>query len=666
MSEQSIAASDTYAVPPLIAAYEKQWRKENMLDQWVSKVEGLVQRLSQGRYQEQTRLLLDKVAVEQLDLPELADEELCRRTRVVGAQLRLSGLENHNSLAELLALLSEVSVRSLGLKPHRVQLAGVRVILDGHLAEMATGEGKTLVAGLAAAAAALCGMSVHVVTVNDYLAERDSEYVLPLLAFLRLSVGVVTRESTLDERIEAYASPVCYCTNKELAFDYLKDSGANTSRGRLSKIAFSRLDGTAVDTRRIKALGFAIVDEADSILIDEARTPLILSEGVDNSLSEAVIQQMMDYAQTLESGEHFVVNNLQSVVMLRETGREALQSDFANVTEGPLFLDVLREELLVQALSALHIYRANEHYLVQDEKVSMIDEYTGRIMPDRVWSAGLHQMIEYKESCPLTEPNRTVARMTYQRFFRRYQKLSGMTGTASEVRSEFWNVYGLEVHPIPTHSPCARAVLPDRVFVDKHEKWQFLVERVRQIHETRAPVLVGVRSVSGIRDVCEYFDEAGFIYETLHAADDMREAEIIAAAGQHGKITVATNMAGRGTDIALGTGIEALGGLHVIMTERHDSGRIDRQLMGRCARQGNPGCFQTLQSLEDSLAALIRPAILVQVARYNLRKSRAMLASFVLNWGQRKLEREHSRARERLLKTDQSESELLAFTGQPE
>ncbi|GAB3103356.1 prepilin peptidase [Aestuariicella hydrocarbonica] len=666
MSDAPCVTEDRIRVPALITAFEKQWRKEGALELWLTRLEGLFLGWCRGRYLRDSFGLVSGSRSQQSAVASLSDHELRARTRTVGGQLRHAGLSDRESLTALLGLLSEVSVRSLGLKPHAVQLVGVRVLLDGHLAEMATGEGKTLVAGLAAAAAALCGMSVHVVTVNDYLAERDAAYVMPLMRFLRLSVGVVVQETSLEDRVRAYALPVCYCTNKELAFDYLRDASLNQRHKRLSRMAFSRFQAGQSATRRVQSLGFAIVDEADSILIDEARTPLILSAGVEANLDAEVIRQIMRYAQTLQEGHHYRINKLQSLIVLLEPGRQALHERFAAVSAGPLFLEVLREELLLQALSALYLYHVDQHYLIVDDKVSMIDEYTGRVMPDRVWSEGLHQMIEFKEGCPLSDPQRTMARMTYQRFFRRYQKLAGMTGTAAEVSGEFWNVYGLQVHSVPTHKPCARVVLKDKVFLTKALKWQYLVQRVQAIHETQAPVLIGVRSVSAIKEVAGQLTQAGLEFETLHAADDQREAEIIVSAGELGKITVATNMAGRGTDIALGQGVAAVGGLHVIMTARHDSGRIDRQLMGRCARQGNPGCFQTLQSLEDDLALVVRPSFFLTCAQSRLKKSKDTAAGWILAWGQKKLEQEHSRARERLLKNDHSESELLAFSGHPE
>ncbi|MYM61959.1 helicase-related protein [Pseudomaricurvus sp. HS19] len=666
MSETSRLEPVPITAPSLITAFEKNRPREGVFERWVKRIDGWLGHRRSGRRLEKKLALLTDLSGYAEELVRLDDAQLCSRARFLGATLRHSGLTNTTALLELLASLSEVSKRSLGLQPHSVQLAGVWVLLEGQLAEMATGEGKTLVAGLAAAAAALCGRKVHVVTVNDYLAERDSAWVLPLMKFLRLSVGVVVQKTGDSVRRSAYDKPVCYCTNKELAFDYLKDARLNARQGRLSRLAFSGLTAAAVAQTRITSLDFAIVDEADSILVDEARTPLILSEGADASIAPEVIRQVMNVAVTLDEDIHFRLLAQQDTVVLLEPARQLLSREFADITCGPLLLEALREELLVKALCALYLYHANQHYLVADDRICMIDEYTGRVMPDRVWSEGLHQMIEFKEQCPLSDPLKTVARMTFQRFFRRYRTLAAMTGTAAEVRGELWQVYGLEVVAIPTHAPCARVSLPERIFLTREEKWQALVTRVIEIHNSGAPVLIGVRTVAEVETLLPLLRQAGLEFAALHAADDRQEAETIARAGQKGSITVATNMAGRGTDIALGPGVGGLGGLHVIMTERHDSGRIDRQLMGRCARQGNPGCFQAFLSLEDDLALLAAPEWTLRWARYRLRQAHPQAAANVLCRGQKQQEQAHSRARQRLLQSDQSESELLAFSGQPE
>jgi preprotein translocase subunit SecA len=504
-----------------------------------------------------------------------------------------------------------------------------------------------------------------VVTVNDYLAQRDAQWVEPLFHFLGLSVGVVVQSSDAAQRADHYRQHVCYCTNAELVFDYLRDLSCLRSRGPLSELSAERYHPPQ-DMRRIPSLDFAIVDEADSILIDEARTPLILSAAQGRQIEEAVVARVVDYAQTLELERHYRLSAGATRVQLTERGIADARQAFADAQSGALFLDSYREELIVMALTALRLYHRDEHYLVKDEQVQIIDEYTGRAMPDRRWSAGLHQMVEYKEACPQSEPNHTVARISYQRFFTRYQTLAGMTGTAAEVAPELWRIYGLRVIPVATHRPVKRKLLADRVYADREQKLQALVERVTAIHSSGAPVLIGTRTVGASVEVASMLSEAGLNYDCLNAADDAQEADIVARAGERGSITVATNMAGRGTDIPLGDGVEALGGLHVLMTERHDAGRIDRQLMGRCGRQGSAGCFEVLQSLDDPLVRWVRPVWLLYLARVLLPVDGGWLARYLLARGQRRLEREHSRIRQRLYRSDQSEAEMLAFAGRSE
>lgn len=666
MSDVHKQSTSNTILPSLVTPQERHWGKDTLLNQLIHKTGGVLRRVGRPNYDRNIKKMLIEMRGFYAETLLLDDEDLRRKVIYVGSVLRKSGLSDRANFAHLFALLCEISTRVLGLTPHDVQIIGAKVLLDGRLAEMATGEGKTLVAGLAAAASALVGTSVHVVTVNDYLAIRDANTVMPLMAFLGISVGVVVKDTPPEERASQYACPICYCTNKELSFDYLRDSSASINKGYRAPLSSGQFEHSSQNSRRLNGLVFAIVDEADSILVDEARTPLILSEGVGSAISEEIIERVMIYVEQLKEGQDFDLNRLNGNIVLKDTCLDKLARNFSDVAEGPLYLDALREELVTQALMARHMYKLNEHYLVRHAKVQIIDEYTGRVFEDRVWSAGLHQMIEFKEQCPLTEPRETIARITYQRLFRRYKKLSGMTGTAAEVKGEFWNVFGLEVYAIPTNRPSLRKVLVDRVYVNKQEKWKALIKQVKSIHENGAPILIGSRTVLGSEEICKELAEAGLTFDVLHAANDSQEADVVAGAGQLNNITVATNMAGRGTDISLGVGVEEVGGLHVIMTDRHDAGRIDRQLMGRCARQGDPGTFLAMVSLEDALAMLVRPRWLIKFAASLMRWDRGRLANKMLQWGQRKLEKEHSQVRERLLKSDQSEGDLLAFSGRPE
>jgi preprotein translocase subunit SecA len=559
------------------------------------------------------------------------------------------------------ALVRAAAERTLGKRHHDVQLVGGWAMLRGMLAEMDTGEGKTLTATLAAATAALTGRAVHVITVNDYLASRDADTLRPLYEALGITVACVKHGMQPDERRAAYRSDVVYCSNKELTFDYLRDRLALGGRPR--PIA-SRIDALAgaggADKVLLRGLQFAIVDEADSVLIDEARTPLILSSKGDSGKEEAVHRQALALAREL-GREHFRIE--EGAVELTAAGAERVRT--LAVPLGGVWTGPRRTELLVrQALTALEMFQRDKHYLVRDGKVQIIDEYTGRVMADRSWEQGLHQLIEIKEEVEVTGQHETLARISYQRFFRRYQHLCGMTGTAAEVAGELWSVYRLRVARIPTHQPVRRLRLPDCVYGRAGEKWRAVVSAIEERHRMGQPVLVGTRSVAASEHLASLLEKAKLPFRLLNARQDSDEAAIVAEAGERGRITVATNMAGRGTDIKLGEGVAELGGLHVICTERHDSGRIDRQLFGRCGRQGDPGSCEAILAADDDLAAThakLPSAWLASLERVPSRTGR------LLYWlAQRRAEAAHSRARQQLLQMDESQGDMLAFSGRGE
>ncbi|MFU8779289.1 MAG: hypothetical protein ACNA7M_16750, partial [Roseovarius sp.] len=425
------------------------------------------------------------------------------------------------------------------------------------------------------------------------------------------------------------------------------------------------LDGRACrDT--IPGLEFAIVDEVDSVLVDEARTPLILSERGTPYLSSDLLARIMAHAQSLRPGKDVHPDPARWTVDMSEATLDRLHAAFGNETRGPLSIPRLREELLRQALMALHIYRPQEHYLVRDGKIGIVDEYTGRVMPDRSWRGGLHQMIELKEGCDVTDPLETLASMTYQRFFRRYQRLAGMSGTVREVAAELWEVYDLDVAAVPTHQRPRRRVLADRLFGNDAQKWQGIINHVASLHGAGIPVLVGCRTVAGSQMASEHLAAAGLTHDVLNANAEAREAEIVARAGEAGRITVATNMAGRGTDIALGPGVAARGGLHVIMSERHDARRIDRQLEGRCARQGDPGVFVAMLSIDDRLVLNIRPRALGWLLRKVAHLAPGIAGRWMFAFAQAQLERRNARLRAALIRADKTQSTLLALTGKAE
>ena len=565
------------------------------------------------------------------------------------------------------ALIREMSERVLGMRHFDVQLLGAFAMVKGALAEMATGEGKTLTATLTAGTIGLAGVPIHVVTVNDYLARRDAELMGPLYAALGLSVGVVVNGQSLEERQSAYAKDITYCTNKDLAFDYLRDRMIiGGSIGDLD-LKLERVCDSAprVGKLRLRGLHFALIDEADSVLVDEARTPLIISGAGSAALDEATVSDSLGLAAALDVDTDFITSAEDRRIYLTEQGQRRVAT-FAASRAGHWRSMVSREELARQALAALHLFNRDEHYVVADGKIRIVDEYTGRIMPDRQWSDGLHQMIERKENCALSERRETLARITYQRFFRRYKRLAGMSGTLQPVAAEIWRVYQLPVTTVPTAKPIARIHRPDVICPTAEQKWHRIVERVSILNRKGVPVLIGTRSVASSRIASERLAAAGLSHRILNATQDAEEAEIVAQAGQLGRITVATNMAGRGTDIHLGAGVAGLGGLHVVMTERHDARRIDLQLAGRAGRQGEPGSFEAILSLED---ALMDPDS--EVALSGFAKA---LTRLIGHWGargaddyaQRRAERQHARMRADLMRSDEWRQKTLAFSGRPE
>ena len=505
------------------------------------------------------------------------------------------------ALDRALALAREAAVRALGLRPFPVQIMGALAMCRSAIAEMATGEGKTLTASLAASIWAWAGRPVHVITVNDYLVQRDAEEMAPVYHLLGNTVGNVVHETTPEERIDHYRRNIVYCTSKELVADFLRDqirlgnlrTSTQTSIGMM-------VSGPNASRLMLPGLFRAIVDEADSLLIDEAVTPLIISNSPDDEPNATHYRAADELAQQLEYQRDFTVDRTVRNCDLTARGQRRLEqlSEGSNFWKGKR----RREELVTQALNGRHCFVRDEQYLVtEDEKVQIIDESTGRIMADRSWRHGLHQAIEVKEGVTVTADKENLARLSFQRFFRQYRYMAGMTGTAWEAGPELWQIYQRPVVRIPTNRPCVRIHLPVRMFDTMDQKWIAVVERIIELHGKGLPILVGTRSVLASEEVSRRLTEKGITHRVLNATQTAQEAAIVAEAGQRGQITVATNMAGRGTDIKLAKGVAELGGLHVIATEPHGSFRVDRQLFGRAARQGDPGSAQMFASAEDDL-----------------------------------------------------------------
>ncbi|CAO4167004.1 Protein translocase subunit SecA [Methylorubrum populi] len=674
MSEPLVLAAPAVPrLPPARAYTERKPLKASRLDQAAAKVVGLV-RLGFADWATRRYARIARRATGQADEVEgLSDEALRLRIRVLTATLRARKGFRDADIADAFALIREMSGRVKGQRHYGVQMMGAAALLDGRIAQMATGEGKTLTATLAAGTAALAGLPVHIVTVNDYLAERDAEEMRPLFAALGLSVGVIKEKQELPERAQAYGCNITYCTNKDLAFDYLRDRIALGQRASDVRLKLESLH--AAESRlarlRLRGLHFAIVDEADSVLIDEARTPLIISAPAGSQFGPEVLSRAMEIAGSVSTPEDYLIDAAEHRIILTEAGRERIADLAASDDPGQDSVwrgRVTREGLVRQALSALHLFHRDEHYILRDGKVVIVDANTGRVMPDRSWSDGLHQMVEHKEGCALSGARSTLARMTYQRFFRRYDRLSGMTGTTRGVAAEFWTVYRLPVVRIPTHRPVQRRHLPDEVLPDEAAQWRRVIERIGELHARGCPVLVGTRSVAASARASAHLTGAGLPHTVLSAAQDGQEAAIVAQAGQRGRITVATNMAGRGTDIKLGPGIAERGGLHVLMVERQDARRIDDQLAGRSGRQGEPGCFQAILSLDDPLmdASLVGRKLARHLMTLLGPERGQAFGRRLLRHAQRRTERLHGRMRADLLHSDQMQDRILAFAGHSE
>jgi preprotein translocase subunit SecA len=609
------------------------------------------------------------------DMQALDNDALRARTQEFRDRYQ-AGESLDDLLPEAFAVVREGGVRAMGMRHFDVQLIGGVVLHEGNVAEMRTGEGKTLVATLPAYLNALSGNSVHLITVNDYLASRDAAWMGKLYNFLGLEVGVVKAGQSQEEKRAAYSADIVYGTNNEFGFDYLRDN-----------MAFSMAD------KMQGQLAFAIVDEVDSILIDEARTPLIISGAAEDSselyrkINKLIPKLSPRSGEEAEDGD-FVIDEKQRTVELTEDGHEQIETML--IDEGLLAAD---DSLYAStnlgllhhvnaALRAHNLFNRDVEYIVQNGQVVLIDEHTGRTMPGRRLSEGLHQAIEAKENVNIQAESQTMASTTFQNYFRIYNKLSGMTGTADTEAFEFKQIYGLECVVIPTNIPMQRKDMNDLVFMSKEEKLEAIVEETRRIIENKAPVLVGTASVETSEELSDYFKEAGIEHKVLNAKYHEQEAEIIAQAGRPGVVTIATNMAGRGTDIVLGGNLEAelsgiedeaakeaaraaweerhqavldAGGLHIVGTERHESRRIDNQLRGRAGRQGDPGASRFYISLDDNLMRIFMGNMAGIMQKVGMERGEAIESGMVTNSierAQRKVEGRNFDIRKQLLEYD--------------
>ena len=557
--------------------------------------------------------IVDRIEALEPEMKALSDAELKDKTREFKERLK-EGETLDDILPEAYAVVREGAYRSMGMRHYRVQLIGGIILHQGRIAEMRTGEGKTLVSTLPAYLNALEGKGVHIVTVNDYLAKRDAEWMGKVHEFLGLTVGVVLNDMDNDERRAAYNCDITYVTNNELGFDYLRDNMVIYKEQLVQR-----------------GLNFAVIDEVDSVLIDEARTPLIIS-GQSNK-STKLYEACDILARQLERGEasgefskinaimgedieesgDFIVNEKEKVVNLTEDGVKKVENFFhiENLAD-PENLEI--QHNIILALRAHNLmFRDQDYVVTQEGEVMIVDEFTGRIMPGRRYSDGLHQAIEAKEHVKVRRESKTLATITFQNLFNKYEKKSGMTGTALTEEKEFRDIYGMDVVEIPTNRPVQRKDLEDAVYKTKQEKYHAVVEAVKEAHATGQPVLVGTITIEVSELLSKMLKKEGIQHKVLNAKYHELEAEIVADAGQHGAVTIATNMAGRGTDIKLDDAAREAGGLKIIGTERHESRRIDNQLRGRSGRQGDPGESRFYISLEDDLMRLFGSERLMKV-----------------------------------------------------
>ena len=587
------------------------------------------------RYLRKLRPMVQRINAFEPEMQQLADADFPVRIAQYRQEVQDGTRTLDALLPEVFALVREASSRRLGMRHYDVQLIGGMVLHKGKIAEMKTGEGKTLVATLPVVLNALSGKGVHVVTVNDYLAKRDSAWMGQLYEFLGLSTGVIVHGLDDEERKAEYAKDITYGTNNEFGFDYLRDN---------MKFYANQLVQ--------RGHNFAIVDEVDSILIDEARTPLIISGASDESVG--MYRTVDDIVRQL-TAEHYTVDEKARTAMLTDEGvarcEELLKLDNlfdpANITA---------QHHVMQSLKAHQIFKRDVDYIVQEDQVIIVDEFTGRLMAGRRYSDGLHQALEAKEHVTVAAENQTLASITFQNYFRLYDKLSGMTGTADTEAVEFHQIYSLEVISIPPNRPMVRKDYPDLIYRSRQEKFDAIVEAIAELHKKEQPVLVGTISIETSEMLSHRLSKLGIPHSVLNAKQHEKEAEIVALAGQKGRVTIATNMAGRGTDIMLGEGVVELGGLHILGTERHESRRIDNQLRGRSGRQGDPGSSRFYLSLEDDLMRLFgSDRIKGLMEKLGLRDGEAIENAMVtraVEGAQKRVEAHHFEIRKTLLDYD--------------
>jgi preprotein translocase subunit SecA len=582
-----------------------------------------------------------------------------------------SGERLERLLVEAFALMRESARRTIGLRHFDVQMLGGIAMFHGSIAEMETGEGKTLTATLPMYLHALVGKGTHLATVNDYLAKRDADWMAPAYRMLGLTVGVIQTGMNQEERRQAYGCDITYGTAKEFGFDFLRDRLLLRRIGE-SPVSWrsdtGEADKVSHENPVHRHMHFGIVDEADSILIDEARTPLIISAipGEAQQRAVACFAWAAEAAKDFYEDQHYEYDNEKRTVELNFAGRQLARLVPKPPELGPVGLvDIY--QYIERAIKVGREFHLHQQFVIRDGEIVIVDEFTGRMSEGRKWSAGIHQAVEAKEGVEVTVETGHAARITVQDLFRRYTYLAGMTGTAASSARELRKIYGLRVYAIPTNRPVQRFRKPSVVYASAEHKWGAIIQEIKALHEKGRPVLIGTRSIDKSERLSSLLSEARIAHEVLNARHIAREAEIIAQAGQRGRVTVATNMAGRGTDIRLGEGVAALGGLHVIGTEVHDAQRIDRQLAGRCGRQGDPGSFQQFLAMDDeilSLAFTHKKAHRMAAAMRGDDQGHVNVSPRLFRRAQRVLERRHFRGRRVLMYHEKHRKKMHIEMGQ--
>ena len=632
-------------------------------------LERIVRKLADKSGRKNTRYYLrkaDRVLALESRYSKLSNRQLKTTAGKLGVILHRSGLR-HSALLHVLAITRELICRETGLKAYRNQVCASLVMLDHRLAEMHTGEGKTLSTNLAALSAAIAGIPVHVITANDFLVTRDADQLRPIAAKLGLTTGAIITELEPDQRKKEYRCNIVYCTGKELVFDYLRDNLGKQGTQHDLHHRLSRLSSgeSASSGSVLRGLCLALIDEADSILLDEATTPLILSRQSGSGMTETHYRQAFAMAQKLEDHLHFNSRQDSKQIELTPLGVATVRQLCRNLP-GLWQINRFQRSTVTQALIALHRYHRDKDYLVANDEVHIIDPTTGRIAEGRQWSKGLHQFIELKEGCPLSQAFQPLARITYQRFFPRYLQLGGTSATLREAKGELLSLYALPVVSVPLNRPSQRTTAAPLIFHNAKTKWATVIAHTTAQRAEGRPVLIATETVGDSEHLSSLLETAGIPHVVLNARQNAEEAEIVASAGEPGCVTVATNMAGRGTDISLTSEIKALGGLHVISCQLNGARRIDRQLHGRCARQGSPGSVETLLSLEELLFRQFLPGFIRQLLAKTSNQYQPLgswSANLLPRFAQYRYEHQQRRIRSQLRKADEQNRLMLGVGG---